>query len=113
MRRFLREGLLFAEGKKAMHETLAGLPEERRAILSRYSYNDMWHELYFNELTSILDRHFVAFQKRVATDKPTVIQWMDHVNRCRSDAHARRLGADDIAYLRVCFRRLEEVLDLQ
>lgn len=113
MRRFLREGLLFAEGKKAMHEALTALPEERRAVLNQYGYKEMWDELYFNELNTILDRHFPAFEKRLATDKPTVVQWMDHVNRCRSDAHARRLGADDIAYLRVCFRRLEEVLDLQ
>jgi len=73
----------------------------------------MWNELYFNELTSILDRHFSAFQRRLGTEKASVIQWMDHVNRCRSDAHARRLGSDDIAYLRVSFKRLEEILELQ
>jgi hypothetical protein len=78
----------------------------------QFGYEHMWNELYFNELTSILDRQFAAFQKRLGTEKTSVIQWMDHVNRCRSDAHARRLGSDDIAYLRVSFKRLEEILGL-
>src|SRR4029453_5013913 len=63
MRRFLREGLLFAHGKKAMNEALAALPEERRAVLTQFGYDQMWNELHFNELTSILDRHFSAFQR--------------------------------------------------
>lgn len=113
MRRFLREGLLFAHGKKAMAEAMAALPEERRAILAQFGYDQMWTELYFNELTSMLDLHFSVFQKRWGADKASVIQWMNHVNRCRSDAHAKRLGADDVAYLRVCFKRLEELLELQ
>lgn len=113
MRRFLREGLLFAHGKKAMSEAMAALPEERRAVLNQFGYDQMWIELYFNELTSILDRHFSAFQKRLGVDKASVVRWMDHVNRCRSDAHARRLGTEDVAYVRVCFKRLEEVLELQ
>jgi hypothetical protein len=112
MRGFLREGLSFAHGKKAMNEAVAALPEERRAVLMQFGYEHMWNELYFNELTSILDRQFAAFQKRLGTEKTSVIQWMDHVNRCRSDAHARRLGSDDIAYLRVSFKRLEEILGL-
>jgi hypothetical protein len=113
MRRFLREGLLFAHGQKAMNEALAALPEERRAVLTQFGYDQMGNELYFNELTSILDRHFSAFQRRLGTEKTSIIQWMDHVNRCRCDAHARKLGSDDIAYLRVCFKRLEEILELQ
>lgn len=113
MRRFLREGLLFAYGKKAMNEAMAALPEERRAVLTQCGYDQMWNELYFNELTSILESHFSAFQRRLGVEKASVIQWMDHVNRCRSDAHARRLGADDISYLRVCFKRLEEILELE
>lgn len=39
MRRFLREGLLFAYGKKAMNEVLGSLREERRAILTQCGYD--------------------------------------------------------------------------
>jgi hypothetical protein len=39
MRRFLREGLLFAHGKQAMNEALAALPEERRAVLTQFGYD--------------------------------------------------------------------------
>jgi hypothetical protein len=113
LRNLIREGLAFAEGKKAMSVATAALKEDRRAVLSHYAYRDVWQELYFDELISILDKHFGTFQKRLAEDKATVIGWMRHVNRCRSDAHARELGKDDVAYLRVCFARLEEMLDLR
>ena len=113
MRALLRDGLLFAEGKKAMAAAQTALRDDRRAILAQYSYSDVWQELYFDELVSILDKHFAAFQKRVATDRETVLAWMRHVNMCRSDAHAKKLSDEDLAFLRVCFRRLEELLDLK
>lgn len=110
LRTLLREGLLFAEGKKAMSVAAAALKEDRRALISQFSYTDVWQELYFDELIAILDRNYSSFQKRLAEDKETVVGWMRHVNRCRSDAHAKKLGDEDVAYLRVCFRRLEEIL---
>jgi hypothetical protein len=113
LRLFLREGLLFAEGKKAMDTALSALTGERRAVLSQYSYLDFWTELYFNELTAILSKYYQVFQKRIAEERATVLSWMDQVNKCRSDAHAKRLSEEDLAYLRVCFRRLEEMLNLQ
>ncbi len=113
MRALLRDGLLFSEGKKAMAAAQTALKDDRRAILAQYSYSDVWQELYFDELVSILDKNFAAFQKRVASDRETVLGWMRHVNMCRSDAHAKKLSDEDLAFLRVCFRRLEELLDLK
>lgn len=112
MRELLREGLLFGEGKKAMQAALTAVTDDRRAVLNQYSYQDVWEELYFDELKSILERHFATFQKRIGEEKGTVLGWMIHVNRCRSDAHARRLNSEDPAYLHVCFKRLEELLNL-
>jgi len=113
MRDFLLEGLLYAEGKKAMSCALAAVPDDRRTVLNQYSYIDVWPELYFDELAAILDKNFSAFQKRIGEDKATILGWMEQVNRCRSDAHAKRLSDEDLAYLRVCFKRLEELLGLQ
>jgi hypothetical protein len=112
MRNFLRDGRLFSEGKKAMSAALAALSPDRRAIVNQHGYQAVWAELYFNELREILEANFGAFQRRIGEDKSTVITWMKHVNECRSDAHAKRLGSDDLAYLRVCFKRLEEMLGL-
>jgi hypothetical protein len=112
MRDLLRDGLRFAEGSKAMEAALGCLLADRRAVLSQHSYREFWPELYFNELASILDKNFASFQKRLGYSKADLLKWMDQVNRCRADAHARGLNADDLAFLRVCFRRLEEVLEL-
>jgi hypothetical protein len=112
LRSMLKEGLRFSQGKKAMTIALSALAEERRAVLNQFSYQDVWKELYFKELSSILDKNYSDFQKRLGEDKATVLQWLEHVNRCRADAHARDLSADDLAYLRVCFQRLEGLLDV-
>ena len=112
LRLVLRDGLRFALGKKAAGAALESISSERRAVLLQYGYNELWDELYFAELVSILNKHWEAFARYFATEKAQVLQWLDHINRCRADAHARRLDDDDLAYLRVCFRRMEAVLGL-
>jgi hypothetical protein len=112
LRQYLREGLLFAEGKKAMEAALASLPSERRSVLNQHSYKEVWPELYFDELGKILAKNFSGFQRRIGSKEEEVLAWIAQVNRCRADAHAKRLSVDDLAYLRVCLRRLEEMLGL-
>jgi hypothetical protein len=111
LRAMLRDGLRFAHGKKAMTVAISAIPDERRAVLNQFAYADVWKELYFKELSVILDKNYSDFQKRLAEDKSSVLQWLDQVNRCRVDAHAKKLCDDDLAFLRVCFRRLEDLLD--
>lgn len=112
LRDLLRDGLRFSDGAKAMETALGCVTAERRAVLMQYSYREIWPELYFNELASIMDSCFPALQKRLACSKSELVMWMNQINRCRSDAHAKGLSMDDLAFLRVCFRRLEEILEL-
>jgi hypothetical protein len=112
LRVVLRDGLRFAFGRKAADSALSALPSERRAVLVQYGYHELWDELYFTELSSILDKHWDAFARFFSVDKAEVLRWLDQINRCRADAHAKRLHKDDLAFLRVCFRRMEVALDL-
>lgn len=112
LRGVFRDGLRFALGKRAADAALSALPSERRSVLVQYGYHELWDELYFAELASVLEKHWEAFAKYFAVDKAEVLGWLDHINRCRADAHARRLHNDDLAYLRVCFRRMEVALGL-
>src|SRR5207302_1327580 len=93
---------------KAASVVLGALTSERQSNLAQFSYDQMWENLYFNELKDVLDRQWDAFQSWFAEDKSNVLEWMDHVNKSRVDAHARSLSEEDLAYLRVCFRRLEQ-----
>jgi len=108
----LRDGLRFSEGKKAMHVVLNCLGEKRRAELAQFSYSQVWNEMYFSELIAVISKNWGAFQKRLPENKDKVITWMEHINKCRADAHARELNEEDLAFLKVCFRRIEELLDL-
>lgn len=112
LRAVLCDGLRFARGDKAAECALSCLVANRRAIVARFSYEQLWNELYFNELGQILDKHWDAFQNWFAEEKAKILQWLEQINRSRADAHARSLSKDDLAYLRVCFRRLEEKLRL-
>lgn len=108
----MSEGLLYAKGKKAAEAVYAGLSSERKTVLQALDYRSVWNELYFNELTTIISKNWEHFQTRIGTEKGKFIAWMDQVNACRSDAHSKSLSSDDLAFLRVAFKRLEEALEL-
>ncbi len=112
LRRVVSEGLRFKFGQKAGDHALKCWPESRRAILQQYSYDDRWQHLDFKELVSVIDNEYDAFQNWFAQDRAQVLTWLDHINRSRADAHAKTLSDEEFAYLRVCFRRLEELLGL-
>src|SRR5258708_20894799 len=112
LRRVVSEGLRFKFGQKAGDHALKCWPESRRAILQQCSYDDRWQHLDFKELVSVIDNEYDAFQNWFAQDRAQVLTWLDHINRSRADAHAKTLSDEEFAYLRVCFRRLEELLGL-
>lgn len=112
MRKVLSQGLRFSHGGKAAAKLLSCLSENRRTALVGKGYEEMWDELFFGELRDVVGKEWAAFSGWFGTDKDKVLGWLDHVNRFRADAHARNISEEDLAYLRVCFRRLEESLDL-
>jgi hypothetical protein len=114
LRRLLSDALSLEYGaKKATERALAAIEERRRGELMQYSYTQMWAKTYFTELTSVLKAEWPLFQKKFGVDRDEVVKWLDHVNRCRWDAHAAEdIPDEDLQFLKVCFRRLEEKLDL-
>ena len=112
LRRVLEAGLRFSKGKKAADALLQSLSTERRATLSDFSYAEVWDQLYFSELATVVEKHWDAFQHWFPEDKAKILSRLDHVNRTRADAHAKNLSEDDLAFVRVCFKRLEEALDI-
>lgn len=112
LRRLLKDGLRFNSGKNASATMLAALPEQRRVTLSEFGYGDRWDHLYFDELTSIMMANWEGFASWFGEDKVRIKLYMDHINKSRADAHARKLSPEDWAFLRVCFRRMEEHLGL-
>jgi len=112
LRNTLRDGLRFAAGRKAGDLALQSLSPKRRVVLSEHSYEDLWNHLFFSEYGNVIDSNWQAFENFFSEDKRTVLQWLNHINRCRADAHARSLGEEDLAYLWVCFRRLDDSLGI-
>jgi|GEM_PF-5875198 len=112
LRSFLAEGLKFAKGAGAAKAALGALTEKRRVLLLEYSYHEMWEQMYFNELRLILKKNWDAFQRRIRLELGCIEQMMEHINNCRADAHAKTINEDNFAYLRVCFRKFEDLLGL-
>jgi hypothetical protein len=112
LRAALANGLRFRFGPKAAIRMHNSLTEKRREQLAGYNYQAVWEELYFDELRSVVDHNWEAFQEFFHEEKATVLGWMNHINSCRADAHARSLKQDDLNFVRTCFTRLEEKLAL-
>ena len=112
LRRKLADGLAFKHGPKGPARLYASLTDKRREQLAGLAYEKVWDELYFDELRSVIDHNWDAFEAFFHEEKAPVVGWMDHINRCRADAHARALKPDDLTHVRTCFTRLEEKLNL-
>lgn len=113
LRQLMSDGLRLEYGiQKAAGKALEHLGEGRRSELIRFAYDQMWDEMYFGDLVAIVEGEWSAFSKWFSAKKDELLQWLRHINRSRADAHARRLSEEDLAYLRICFRRLEEELRL-
>jgi hypothetical protein len=112
LRDVLAQGLRYEYGPKAAAMLIGCLAESRRTALVGKAYKEMWGALYFNELRDVVSKEWAAFSGWFGEDKEKVLNWLEHINRTRADAHAKSLSDDDLAYLRVCFKRLEEALDL-
>jgi len=112
LRATLRDGLKFGLGRQAASSMLGCVEEKRRQLLSNYSYEDVWSEMFLSELRAVMEKNWGAFEKFFGVEKAEVLRWLDHIIRCRADAHARELTEEDLKYLRVCFRRFEEILRL-
>lgn len=112
LRTTVAQGLRFGRGAKAGDAVLVAVSDKRRAILAQHGFPKILDELYFDELAAMVLKNWDAFEKFFQSEKGKVEQWLDHVNRSRADAHARSLSDEDLAFLRICFKRLEEILGL-
>jgi Novel STAND NTPase 1 len=112
LRRVLHNGLQYSSGNKAASAALAALPENRRAVLQQYSYRDLWEQLYFNEVIAVLRNNWSAFDKFFSADRDQIMRMLEHINASRTDAHARSLDEEALGYLRICFRKFEEMLEV-
>ena len=112
LRQRLSFGLEMSFGKTKMNQALECIGQGRRVQLSSLSYRELWAKLYLNELIDILDTHWKIFEAWMSASKDDAISWLREVNKGRLDAHAGVMSSDQLAYLRICLRRVEERLDL-
>nr|QNO42492.1 hypothetical protein ILFDIHEO_00002 [Methanosarcinales archaeon ANME-2c ERB4] len=93
-----------------MSALLSGLPADRGKILCRFGYEPVFNELYFNELTTILVKNWDFFQNWLNRDLDDVKIWLNTINEFRIDAHAKDIDEEELAFLRICFKKLEKSL---
>ena len=110
IRDLIRAGLRFKHGKKCMSVLLSSLPTDREKTLCRFGYESVFNELYFNELTTILVKNWDFFQNWLNRDLDDVKIWLNTINEFRIDAHAKDIDEEELAFLRICFKKLEKSL---
>lgn len=110
VRDLIRAGLRFRYGNKCMSILLSSLSEDRKKTLCRFGYESVFKELFFNELILILFKNWDVFQNWFSKDQEEIKIWLKTINQFRIDAHAREIDADELAYLRICFKNVEKSL---
>jgi len=70
----------------------------------------VFKDLYFNELITILIKNWDIFQNWFSRDSSDVQKELKMINEFRIDSHAKDIDKEELAYLRVCFKRIEESL---
>jgi hypothetical protein len=110
IRELVRAGLRFRHGKKCMSVLLASLSKERAATLCQVGYESVFKDLYFNELIVILVKNWEIFQNWFGRDLEDVQKELKMINEFRIDAHAKDIDNEELAYLRVCFKKIEQSL---
>ena len=111
LRRYLADALYVHYGAGAASRTLKCLSEQRRDRLQPFSYDEMWNQMYLSDLSQIIRSEWekvgAVFRPH---EKDRVLMWLEHMTAMRTDAHAGTLSEDDLALLRVAFRRFEDAL---
>lgn len=114
--RALRErgamGLEIKYGQGKMNRLLESIGGARQTKLSNNSYKDVWAELYLPELASVFLENWDVFQNWAYMDKDDFAAALRVINTGRIDAHARSISEEELAYLRVCLRRVEDRVGL-
>lgn len=105
-------GLEIKFGQGKMNRLLESIGGARQTKLSNNSYKDVWQELYLLELTSVFVENWDVFQNWAYMDKNEFESALQTINKGRVDAHARSISEDDLAYLRVCLRKIEDRVGL-
>ena len=113
LRRVVSAALGFAFGQSKGARLLECIEGKRRERLSKLAYRDVWEELYFDELITIVTKYWSHLETWLAVSESEFVRWLREINRGRIDAHARGSSPDELAWLRVCFRRVEEKLEFR
>ena len=113
----IRNALRAAHGRKKAGECVRGsLSEKRRESVGTSDIDILLSRdtspLYFRELISVIRREWSALQNLFELEKGKLLLILEEINESgRPDAHAKYLGDDEFAQLRLYLKKLETILD--
>ena len=65
-------------------------------------------ELYFNDLTKIIGKHWSNFENVFGKDRSEFERRMNTINKGRDDAHANTVGDEKLANIRMCIKAISD-----
>lgn len=97
MRRTMKLNLGPEKAKESILLTIQH--DGRKKKLAAKSYDDMWGELYFSDLSNVVKKHWGQVGKIFENDMPGFTLRMDAINELRADAHAKPVDEQDVQKL--------------
>ncbi|GAB6091722.1 hypothetical protein [Spirochaeta dissipatitropha] len=114
LRIIVRQTLQSHLGRNAIDEVISALKDSDKKKAKLLSYKDLFdpqkNNIYFNNLITIIDNNWNAFQNIFQKDKNELINILKAINKFRVDAHAGEISDADFNYLRGCFGAIEETI---
>ena len=103
--------------EKATQAVLAAIHSNRRDKLSSTPLADLLDAdsspLFFLDLINIISKNWAVFQNIFEKhEKARILQLLQDINDIgRPDAHAKGIGSDDFAQLRLHYKRIEPIVE--
>ncbi len=116
LRVVIRNQLKGQYGKsEAIKKLVASLRENRRDKIVNdidLLFDPASCPLYFTDLINIIEHEWAIFKNIFEMDKPRLIFYLNEINIGRgTDAHSKTISNEDFEQLRICFKKIEDILD--
>lgn len=87
------------------------LPENRKNKSQNLTLNELFDanksEIFFDDLSRTIQRKWDLFKNIFGKDKESFTRNMQCINKCRIDAHSKKIDMEMMQYFRICISKIE------
>lgn len=115
LRELIRVQLYARYGPEAGQKALAVYDDRRKNKYAAKPYKSLFNpnecDIYLEDLRKVINKEWDVFRHILGPDQERISSGLKAINELRSDAHAKEVTTDEMAYFRVCIGYIEGKLE--